>query len=1099
VLTIAVSVALFCGSSAQTTADDGLEFFEKRVRPQLVTHCYGCHSAQAKEIKGELRLDVKNGWQLGGESGRPAIVPGEPDKSLLIRVVRHDDDVSAMPPNQPKLSDQIIADLTSWVQIGAPDPRDNAVERQDEPTEWEAVYQSRLDWWSLRPVEPDSSQIAVPAVQHSDWVYTDVDRFILAKLQEKSLLPAPEADRRTLLRRLSFALTGLPPTPVITERFALDASPGSYDLLVDVLLDSPHFGERWARHWMDVVHYSDTHGYEWDVPAKNAWRYRDYLIRSLNTDVPYRQLVLEQLAGDLLPFDEARIDPATGMNESLIGPMALRLGERRHGDNAAAEGISQESVAIMIDTIGKAFLGTTLACAQCHDHKLDAVEQRDYYALAGVLMSTRYSARTLDAVDPNGAVIEELRQIKTALRTELAQLWTDALRLGERDGVVEKIRALSAGEEPSTAFPTSLAEFWKRSLSSPVTAAEFTPERSRRVTANRKNLSLLADFTREDGANGWRWDGFGMQHGLARAGEITVSDQRDDSVMQLLPAGRFSHVWSQRLAGSLQSPQLDPQSPITFSVQMVAGQFSSQSFIVDRALHSERLKFMDQPTLGWSAFTAGNFDSLEGTPDRSARLVYLEFATKALNNYFPPRVNYGGITEEECADPRSWFGVTRVYQHSAGQTPHDELDRFVPLFEELNEEKEWAYRLAKLLRAAVERWSTGACTSEDVRLVNDALQLKLLPNDLTASPTMTRLVEEYRAVEKRLLPDRTIGSAADWNEGRNERIGIRGSYTELGDEVKRSAPRFLVSHHRDSAPSISATSSSGRLELARTIVDDRNPLTARVYVNRVWHYLFGEGLVRTPDDFGHLGELPTHSELLDYLAARFMRDGWSTKRLIKLLVTSAVWRQSSIVDSKAIAIDPENRLWHYRPMRRLEAEAVRDAMLAVSGRLDRGLYGLPVEPYRAAEDTSKRLLQGPLDGDGRRSLYIEMTLMEPPRFLALFNQPLPKQTVGRRDITNVPDQALALLNDPFVIAMSKHWSQRLVRDGATSPKQRARWMLAAALARPPSAEETSRLVKLVRRTARLRESTGEALLNCQPAWQDAAHAIFNLKEFIYVP
>ena len=276
-----------------------------------------------------------------------------------------------------------------------------------------------------------------------------------------------------------------------------------------------------------------------------------------------------------------------------------------------------------------------------------------------------------------------------------------------------------------------------------------------------------------------------------------------------------------------------------------------------------------------------------------------------------------------------------------------------------------------------------------------------------------------------------------------------------------------------------------------------------------WHYLFGEGLVRTPDDFGHLGQQPSHPELLDYLATRFVNEGWSTKKLIAMLVASATWRQSSLPNPRAVTIDPENRLWHHLPMRRLEAEAIRDALLAVSGRLDPALFGQPIEPFRTAQDPAKRLMIGPLDGLGRRSIYISMTLMEPPRLLALFNQPIPKFTTGRRDVSNVPDQALALLNDPLLTALAKHWSERIVADGARTPAERAERMFTAALARPPKSDETARLVKLVQRSAELRgiktvttesdSAAGQSLLDCQPAWQDAAHAIFNLKEFVYVP
>ena len=256
--------------------------------------------------------------------------------------------------------------------------------------------------------------------------------------------------------------------------------------------------------------------------------------------------------------------------------------------------------------------------------------------------------------------------------------------------------------------------------------------------------------------------------------------------------------------------------------------------------------------------------------------------------------------------------------------------------------------------------------------------------------------------------------------------------------------------------------------------------------------------MRTPDDFGHLGEKPVHPELLDHLAARFVAEGWSLKKLVRLMVTSATWRQASTPSEAALNIDAENRLWHHVPLRRLDAESVRDAILAVSGRLDPALGGAPIDPYRAAQDAAKRLFSGPLDGLGRRSLYLKMTLMEPPKFLALFNQPIPKLTTGKRDVTNVPDQALALLNDPFVIAMAKHWSERVLKDGAASPETRATTMFTAALGRPPRAEELARLVKLATRSAELHGLAPGALLTYQPVWQDVAHALFNLKEFIYV-
>ena len=402
-----------------TVADK--DFFKLKVEPLLVERCYECHS-HGKKIKGGLALDSRSGWEKGGEGG-PALVPGAPDKSRLIMAVQHTDKDLQMPPKK-KLTDAEIAVLVEWVKRGAPDPRSLAAS-----ADWESVYRDRLAWWSLQPV----SKPRPPQVQDTSWPRNKVDNFILAGLEAKGLRPAAEADRRTLARRLSFALTGLPPKPEDVERFAARKSPRAYDDLVRSLLDSPHFGEHWARHWMDVVHYSDTHGYEWDTPAKNAWMYRDYLIRAFNADVPFQQLALEQVAGDLI---KPRVDARTGLNESILGPMAMRLGERRHGDNADAEGVTQEATANIIDTVSKGFIATTVACAQCHNHKLDAVAQRDYYGLAGILMSTRWGVRGADTQDPNLTVINELKGIKHGIRNNLMQQWRAA-----KNSMVEKIGA----------------------------------------------------------------------------------------------------------------------------------------------------------------------------------------------------------------------------------------------------------------------------------------------------------------------------------------------------------------------------------------------------------------------------------------------------------------------------------------------------------------------------------------------------------------------------------------------------------------------------------------------------------------------------------
>jgi len=1082
ILALAISwpgPAIFSARAAEaaSTPEDAA-FFTDRVLPILRERCFECHSHD-HEINGGLALDVKSGWQQGGQSGA-AVIPGKPEESLLIAAVRRTKADYEMPPDGPLAADE-VATLVEWVARGAPDPR-----KATAADAWEKVYAERLTWWSLQPL----ARPAPPPVKAAEWARTAIDRFVLAKLEAEGLQPAAEADSHTLARRLALVLTGLPPDPKLVAAYVADPSPAGYERLVEAILASPHYGEHQARHWMDVVHYSDTHGYEWDVPAKNAWMYRDYLVRAFNADVPFDRLVMEQIAGDMI---EPRVDPATGINEAIIGPMALRMGERRHGDSAGYGGVTEENLADMIDTTGKAFLATTVGCARCHDHKLDAVAQADYYAVGGVFLSSRWSVRCVDATDPNVAVIDDLRGIKRSLKESLVARWRQSRPL-----LVERLRGVAI-DEKATAFPESLAAVLRRPASAPLSAAEFAAERDRRIAHNREHLRLIADFTSADptAAGGWQWEGFGMNHGLVADGELVVPDEGDAAVVHLLPAGRWSHAWSMRLAGAIRSPELFAKPPRTLSVGYGGGRKASNALLIDRAFHTERLNNGDRPPGSFRTFTAGKFERLVGPPDTADRRVSLEIVTKALDNYFPPRVGLGGVTAADIQDPRSWFGVTRVYEHPEGKPPLDELGRLESIFDgaagPVAARDQVIDRVAARILAAVDRWGAGSADGEDVLVINEALREKWLDATALDDPAIATLVARYRETEKRLQPDRTIGSMAEWFEGRDARLAIRGSETDLGAEVPRGTVRFL----RDSAAT-PPSAGSGRLELAGGIASPRNPLTARVYVNRVWLHCFGEGLVRTPDDFGHLGEQPVHGALLDHLAGRFIEEGWSTKQLIREIVSSAAWKMASSARPENVAADPENRLWHHHPRRRLEAEPLRDSMLAVAGRLDRTLGGPPIDPHRTQEDGAKRLVSGPIDGRGRRSLYTKMTLMDPPRFLALFNQPMPKVTVGKRDRTTVPDQALALLNDPFVTAMAKAWAERVVGGGAASETGRIRAMLEEALGRPARPEDVTRLATLASAAAEARGVEASARLESVPLWQDVAHAIFLTQEFSHV-
>lgn len=1108
---VCLLVGVLCPPSL-CVADDGVEFFEKKIRPVLARHCYRCHGAESKELKGELRLDLKSGWQRGGESGEPAIVPGKPDESLLIKAVRHEDNVSAMPPGQPQLSKQIIADLTEWVRIGAPDPR-VGTDGAGGSASWDAEFRRRLDWWSLRPV----ADVPVPDAGEN-WSDEPVDRFILRGLVQRQLHPVPDADALTLLRRLSFVLTGLPPSPTDVKTFPAkfaDDPEAALAALVDDLLKSPHFGERIARHWMDVVRYTDTYGYEWDNPAKGSWEYRDYLTRAFNRDVGFDQLIREQIAGDLLATP--RVDAESGFNESLIGPMFYHMGEHRHGDNVRINGVREEMIDNKIDAFSKAFLALTVACARCHDHKLDAVSQKDYYALAGVFMTPRWTSRSIEAPEKNAATIAELTRLRDTIQRRIGEIWAKRMK---PLAAGETLQQWSVANRPSlekakqgdiewvlkhllTENDEDTVDAWQRLVT------EWRTTNKERRESNEKKFTRLIDFSKSDLPDGWVTDGDGMRTGYAAGGEPLVSLEGKSVVQRLLPRGFHTHALSTKLPGALRLPSQEALPGKFVSVSLAGGEWSGYLRLADNGFQTETVTFLSQPQPAWQTLA-------DIAPTNGIQRIAYEIATSDLNPNFPPRTGVakaGGTTlpnDDEGFDKRSWLSITGIVSHDQAGSPADDLQRFAGLFEgtaPANSQEAWG-RVGGWLARSVTACGHGRADNSDVMLVNWLLARGLLPNSLSDDSELARLVNQYREVEKSLPFPRTANSMDERGVAPvNYALNIRGDIRVRGGKVPRGLPQvFSVAEFEEPQPAKSPESSrnparrldvpataSGRLQLASFLTDPRHGLAARVYVNRVWQWVFGNALVRTPNDFGHLGAKPSHPELLDYLTHEFIADGWSTKRLIRRLVLSRTFRQSGKVAPLAGDTDPGNRWLHHFPTRRLEAEAIRDALLAASGRLDRTLYGRPINPRRHVEDSKKRLFSGPVDGNGRRSIYLEVSIMDRSKFLQSFNAPDPKLPTGRRDVTSVPAQALVMLNDPFVLAMAEHWSGQLVQDGNASVEARVQAMFLQALGRPPQPEEAARWAAFVKTLA---SGDGDLPVD-RAAWKHAAHTMFNLQEFIH--
>jgi cytochrome c553 len=796
-LLIASSTTLGAENEQRISKDSarGIAFFETRIRPVLVTHCYKCHSQDAGKDKGGLQLDSRAAMHKGGDSG-PAVVPGDPGASILLEALAYE--TLRMPPSK-KLPDEVIADFRKWIEMGAPDPRDGTT------TVKKPAYAPSADLWCLKP----GKQPEIPAVKDAAWPRGDIDRFILAALEDKGLRPVADAEPAALLRRVFFDLTGLPPSPQQVEAFLRDPSPVALAQVVDQLLDSPQFGERWGRHWLDVARYAESNGKDRDALYPHAWRYRNYVIDAFNKDKPYNQFIQEQVAGDLLPASKDEKE------EHLIATGFLALGPKSLTQRG--EKFTMDLVDDQIDTTARAVLALTVGCARCHDHKFDPIPTKDYYSLASIFRSTTtyYGSR------------------------------------------------------------------------------------------NKNNSNLLA---------------LGM---------------KGSKGARPVPAGV-------------------------------------------------------------------NVKQLQ----RQARQARQE--------------------------------LKRVQQGKAS-----------------NKQKQ----IAALKR----------------KIRDFQQQIK---NANQGTPTSGRFamgVGEGKPVDGTVL--------------------LRGEIGKNGEPAPRG---FLSAVTLDRSFAIPADQ-SGRFQLGQWLTDPSNPLTARVAVNRLWHHLLGRGLVRTVDNFGHNGEKPSHPELLDYLAEEFIRQGWSMKKMIRTIVLTHTYQLGSYHDDKNYAVDPDNTLLWRHPLRRLDAESIRDATLAVSGKLDLNRPEKSVVAQIGYGEVGRGINTKPLEAEfNHRSVYLPILRTLVPEILRTFDFPEPSLVVGERSVTTVPTQALYLMNSPFIIANAKSLAERLQKESGEDLR-RIDLAYLRCFARPATEREQQLAQEFLSRCQeRLQATKGNPQETRQLAWTSYCQALLASAEFRYV-
>jgi hypothetical protein len=1081
VLLLAFPVA---GADAKLDAA-GVEFFEKKVRPVLAANCFSCHSV-GKKRRGNLLLDSRAALLKGGDTGA-ALVPGEPAKSLLIKAISYTDELR-MPPRS-KLAKQQIDDLMTWVRMGAPWPGGGSTVAGPQKFDFE----QRRKHWSFQPVRKSFP----PVVKRASWPGTPVDRFLLARLEETGLNPAPEADRRTLLRRVTYDLTGLPPTKKEITAFLDDHSPGAWERVVDRLLASPAYGERWGRHWLDLVRFAETSGHEFDFEIANAWRYREHIIRAFNDDVPYDRIVQEHIAGDLLPAP--RRHPVERTNESILATGFWFLGESKHSPvDVRADGSDRRDN--MIDVFGKTFLGLTIACARCHDHKFDPIYTRDYYALAGYLQSSRMQQAFLDEPDTIGIHAKKVRELRaeagslavrlsaTELEKQFAGL-SDALlsaRSGKASTFAQALKKTAAGSGDSLFGPWHVlgepsfrngADFLakKRELAEQMRAA------GRQAAEASKRTLAFADF-RKDGYRDWFVTGHAFGDSPATLADVEVRPGSPIPVRRLIgPCVASSGLVSGKLQGAIRSR--------TFTIDKKHILYRARGSGVRINVIIDGYQQIREPIYGGLTFAVNENNHSRWYVQNVGMWI-------GLNAYI-----------EVLDDGQGAIELERILFSDSGPPPDPPNPLLLGLVEDpaVTSADALAKAYQKLVLQTVELWRDGKLAGRDdvhyrVELLNailasDAIAALGEPGASATRGTaecIDRLANQLQAIAaaESAIPTPRRGLALTDGTGINECVFIRGNHKTPGEEAPRQLPVLLAG---DPTSPTRQRGGSGRLEMALRLTSLDNPLLARVLVNRLWHHHFGAGIVRSVDDFGHQGDRPTHPELLDWLAAEFMRSGWSIKHMQRLMVLSSAYRMVSRSDEASERDDPRNELLHRMLIRRLEAESLRDAMLAVSGRLDRRMFGRGPLPHLTPFTIGRgRPASGPLDGDGRRSVYLNVRRnFLNPMFVA-FDYPTPFTTMGRRSVSNVPAQALTLLNNPFVMQQAHLWARRVLAEPGQGDRERIARMYETGFGRLPTDTELDEALVF------LAEQGKEYGRIDERAWADLAHVLFNVKEFIFV-
>jgi hypothetical protein len=1173
--------------SADEEDSGKVEFFESKIRPVLIEHCYQCHSSTSKSVKGDLLLDFRTAVLKGGESG-PIVVPGKPEESLLISALKYDG--FEMPP-KGKLPESVIADFERWIRDGAVDPRADDKPVVKKP---EINYVKGAEFWAFKqPIRSD-----LPDVKNADWVRNEIDRFVLAKLEERGLSPNVHAERRVLIRRAYFDLIGLPPTPDEIDAFLNDPSPNAFDDVINHLLESPHYGERWGRHWLDVARYGEDQAHTFKARRyPRGYLYRDWVVQSLNSDMPYDEFVRQQIAGDLLDGPD---------RHTRIAPLGLfALGPVYYAENVEKAKATADEWDDRIDTLTRGVLGLTVACARCHDHKYDPISTADYYGIAGVFASSKYEERPIVSDETvarrrtaDGVAKEqelnidrflsgESRRLRPGLVESIPDYMTAAWEIlsqrkkgnDQKKLVAETAKATKLSEtlltrwtkylegKPDSKIETAALKewsaFWKVQPGAPATTVDET--RLTQVQTIAESFRDLAASKIERRAALFKRFGenvaFVQQEDqtVVRPGIIPLGNLFDDSASVSLDAAvatdKFKAIANaDRLGVDRVAAGWGTETRIAPDVQFDFARLGSSSHAYGAVTNDA---WFTQGGISTRGMRQGsNKKAEQGIGMHANALVTFDLdeirraGLMPTDQKFVFKVDRAGINDDAFGSGASTHLAVIVSRPHRDKAVMDAI-----LSAHVNGQKmeidfsDFTYYVAGDMPAVIradgrfvefdiaipaeaKHLTLAACgagepadnpissdhavfsgvrlemaplpvedlaaedsageaegTAEEMerdrqdaillsRLLYDEGLLALPPNE-SESRLAESAVTQLTEMRTKLKAKQEVAAAIEVSMAHalNEDTGSDLSIYLQGDPAKQgdNAPRSMLAIFTGGERRAFESSGSGRLELAAAIASPENPLIARVIVNRVWAGHFGHGLVRTTSNFGELGERPSHPELLDWLSVWFMDNGWSLKKLHRLIVQSSTWQQSSEFHGAAYEADPENRLLWRMNRRRLEIEPWRDALLSVTGELDAKAGGPSIDLNKA--------------DNRRRTLYGFVSRHQLDELLRLFDFPDPSITSASRAVTTVPLQQLFVLNSEFMAQRARTLVQRLNGTDAMTDEAKVRRAYLLLFGRTADDQELATAVAFLSA-----DSEKEQLSR----WEQYALALLSANEFLYL-